>query len=33
MLHDAKLDLKSTVGTGTTIRVAFPPVEPPAENS
>ena len=33
MLHDAKLDLKSTVGTGTTIRVTFPPVEPPAENS
>ena len=33
MLHDAKLDLKSTVGTGTTIRVTCPPVEPPAENS
>lgn len=27
MLHDARIDLKSTVGTGTTIRVTFPPVE------
>ena len=33
VLHGARIELHSTVGTGTTIRVTFPPVETPAENS
>ena len=27
MLHGAKIDLRSTVGTGTTVRVEFPAVK------